>query len=411
MPGIDQLPSGKWRWIVQRNGKRYYGTRNTKKAARTFALDLEDLIDNRHVVDHPSGRHPAENLPPGVTACCREPDPPRALTLTFGAWRETWWEMVAPTREASTRAKNESYVRNHIAPHWDDRVLGPDLDRGIVKSGVQAWVNALRKDGDGLAVATILAVHALLVEILTAAVDDGILATNPARGVTLPRDNADEVVILDDVGQLLDLVRLFDRPDGLMVLTGGLSGLRWSELLGLRLDDWTGSSLAVLRPTRRIVRGPLVEAGGQLAHKAPKSAAGERLVPVIAPLALLLDDLAERRAAAPPCELCERPHLFVAAEGGPHRRSNFSRRVWAPRAVQVRKGLTFRGATRHTHESIMEQWVPEAARRRRLGHAVPGMGGVYGHDTPDMQRLVLGGWQERWERAVVDPGRRGWWCG
>lgn len=403
---LEDLPSGKVRWIVQKNGLRYADTRNTRKAARAFALDLEDLIDNQHVVDHPKGTHPAQNPPKGVEACCRPPDPSRALTMTFGAWRETWWDAVAPTREASTRAKNASYVRNHIAPRWDGETIGK-----IYKSDVQIWVNELRKDGGGLAVATILAVHALLVEILTAAVDDGILAINPARGVTLPRDDADEVVILDDVGQMLDLVALFDRPDGLMVLAGGLSGLRWSELLGLRTDDWTGGSLAVLRPTRRIKRGPLVEAGGQFGHKAPKSAAGERLVPVIDPLALLLDDLAERRANGRPCDLCERPHLFVAPRGGPHRRSTFGRRVWAPRAARVRKGLTFKGATRHTHESIMEQWVPEAARRRRLGHAVQGMSGVYGHDTPDMQALVLGGWRERWDRAVADPARRGWWCG
>lgn len=404
MPGLEKLPSGKWRWTVQRNGLRYADTRNARAAARSFALDLEDLIDNGHVVDHPKGTHPAKEPPPGVTPCCRPPDPPRSATTTFGAWRQTWWEAVGPTREPSTRAKNESLVRNHIGPRWDGHPLG-----AIVKSDVQAWVNDLRRGR--LAASSVVSVHALLVEILTAAVGDGILAANPARGVTLPRDDADEVLTLDDLGMLLDLVGLFDARDGLLVLAGGLSGLRWSELLGLRVDDWTGSSLAVLPPTRRVIRGPLVEVRGHFGHKAPKSEAGERLVPVIGPLAGLLDVLAEARHSGRPCEECGRPHLFVAAQGGPHRRSTFGRRTWAPRAEQVRPGVTFKGATRHFHESIMEQWVPEAARRRRLGHAIPGMGRVYGHDTPDMQALVLSGWQDRWEQAVSVPERRGWWCG
>lgn len=405
MPSLETLPSGRTRWVVSRNGLRYSSSLNSRTAARTFALNLEDLIDTDHIVDHPSGKHPAEHPPPGVKACCRPPDPPRAMTMTFGTWRETWWGATAPTRQASTRAKNVSYIRHHIAPHWDDRLLGPDGESGIVKSGVQRWVNSLPK-----AAATVAAIHALFVEILTAAVNDRILDANPARGITLPADDADEVTALDNLGQVFDLAALFERrDDGLLLLTGAGSGNRTSELFGLQVEDWDGSALHIRAPTRTICRGPLVEVAGQFHHKEPKSEAGKRVILMGKPWRPLLDDLADRRRNGKPCPLCGRPHLFVAPQGGPYRRSNFTRRLWAPRAEKIRAGLTFKGATRHTHESLMEQWVPESARRRRLGHAVEGMSGVYGHDTPDMQQLIVSGWEQRWMEAVST--RPGWWSG
>ncbi|XVV10809.1 hypothetical protein ACQP2X_39130 [Actinoplanes sp. CA-131856] len=52
---------------------------------------------------------------------------------------------------------------------------------------------------------------------------------------------------------------------------------------------------------------------------------------------------------------------------------------------------------RHTHGTWLdEDHTPEVAQAHRLGHAIPGIRGVYAHVTPTMTARLLEDLQARW---------------
>jgi integrase len=60
---------------------------------------------------------------------------------------------------------------------------------------------------------------------------------------------------------------------------------------------------------------------------------------------------------------------------------------------------------RHTHKTwLAEDGVEPVARDERLGHATPGMDGVYIHVTPAMRRKVLDVLQARWDEYRTSTG-------
>lgn len=122
----------------------------------------------------------------------------------------------------------------HAARVLGDRPLG-----SIRKSDVQAFVAGL-----DLAPSTVRVVHQHLNALLAAAVEDGLIAKNPAKGVKLPARGQGEVVppTVKQVAALLDAAPAWFRPA--VVLGAGL-GLRQAEACGLTVDriDWLGRAV------------------------------------------------------------------------------------------------------------------------------------------------------------------------
>jgi hypothetical protein len=50
---------------------------------------------------------------------------------------------------------------------------------------------------------------------------------------------------------------------------------------------------------------------------------------------------------------------------------------------------------------LIEDGIAEVARRARLGHKMKGMGRVYDHVTPEMERQILEALEERFVRSVL----------
>ncbi len=123
-----------------------------------------------------------------------------------------------------------------------------------------------------LAPATVAIVYAKLATLLEAAVDDGLLPKNPARGVKLPARAKGEVVspTTEQVAAVYEAAVSWLEPA--VVLGAGL-GLRAGEAAGLTLDRVLWLERAVRIDRQWLSRHGVAEFGP------PKSAASYRTIP------------------------------------------------------------------------------------------------------------------------------------
>lgn len=224
----------------------------------------------------------------------------------------------------------------------------------------------------GKAPATVRLAVGVLSKALRAAVEAGILGSNPARGIKLPKIERGEVASLDH-SQVAELADAIDPRYRALVLLGAYGGLRFGELAGLRR-----SRVDLVRRTVRVDE-IVVEIAGVHHWGQPKTAKGRRTVPIPR---FVADELQAHVGNMGSDEL-----VFTAPEGGPLRASLFRRRFFAP-AVNLAglSGLTPHGL-RHTAVSF---WINAGATAvevaKRAGHeSVVTVFNVYGHLLPDGQ--------------------------
>ena len=86
----------------------------------------------------------------------------------------------------TTAAQVDSHLRRNILPHFGDRAIAQ-----IRPSEVQAWV---KDRAQHLAPGTVEVVYRFLGSIFRMAVDDGLIAKTPCRGVKLPKVERPRVV-------------------------------------------------------------------------------------------------------------------------------------------------------------------------------------------------------------------------
>jgi integrase len=138
---------------------------------------------------------------------------------------------------------------------------------------------------------------------------------NPMAGVTIPaglpgRDN--RACELEEVHKMLQAL---DEPARTIVATAAFTGLRKSELRGLRWDDFDGSELRVSRSVWHRHIG------------VPKTLASAAPVPV---LPILARALAEHRARSR-----RDGFIFAAGNGAPLNLDNLARRVIRPALLKI----------------------------------------------------------------------------
>lgn len=133
----------------------------------------------------------------------------------------------------SSTAVVESAWRLHVEPVWGGKSVGE-----IRFSEVQTWVADLARGSEekrAMSATSVLRAHGVLAAILDNAVRDRRIATNPARGVALPRKVGREHRYLTHE----ELHRLAQASGSHATLIGllGYTGLRWGEVTGLRARD------------------------------------------------------------------------------------------------------------------------------------------------------------------------------
>ncbi|PLS25994.1 tyrosine-type recombinase/integrase [Bifidobacterium parmae] len=285
---------------------------------------------------------------------------PTAGRATVGSLWPAWVAAKKTRCKASYIDSLEREWRHRVEPRWGSRELA-----SITRGEVQEWVSLLSAgDGDGappVSATVVLRAEGILSALCRQAVRDRLIPANPCDDLELPRKRRKEHRYLTAP----ELVRLADEAGWrrVIVLTLGLTGIRWGELVGLTVGD------VDLEHRRLWVRRSATEVKGELVVDTPKS---DQWRKVVYP-ALLDDDL---RAL---CEgRADDAILFEAREGGYLRRthgpnSTASWFYWARKRAGITGEMTVHDL-RHTAASLMvASGANVKAVQRQLGHASASM--------------------------------------
>lgn len=144
-----------------------------------------------------------------------------------------------------------------------------------------------------------------------------------------------------------------ERHRGVVAIAAGV-GLRWGEAAGVCAD-----ALDLDRAQVRVVRtviGTVIEVAGHTSFKPfPKSAAGQRTVPLPAWLVTILREHLARH------ELGAGDLVFTNAVGGALRRTLFRSRIWRP--ALVRAGQL--GTLTRAGDAWVASWTDSTTQRHR----------------------------------------------
>lgn len=283
--------------------------------------------------------------------------------VTFRGYLSQWLDRCdreGGRSRKTYRSRAECYLET---ARWAD-----DLAANITPGDVRDHVRFLLESK--LGPSTVSAALSLLRSVLGDAVEDGIIATNPAHGVQLPRDarkrkakdrrKARNPLTRDELVALLvcDKLSLCDRA---MIATGALCGLRAGEVYGMPLDHVAATDGLLMLD---------VEFGGY--GGAPTKSDERRQVPALGAARELL----EAWLAAVPRSKARNPEglLFPGLGGG--RRSLSHASSWLEyrmRLAGLSRAVRFHDL-RHTAATALENgWFgPPMAREHVqavLGHS------------------------------------------
>lgn len=344
MAGYRRLPSGKYQATVRLpDGSRRTHTDPLKGRVRAWADDLEADIRSGQWAD------------------------PRHGQTTMNAWWKTW----SATRviETATTKRDISLWRNHVQPRWGTVPLA-----AINSWDVEAWIAKMVKDGVGRS--TIHHSVRLLRQMLTEAVRHRLIKTNPATDVRSPAapKHVDRFLTREEF-DALDAQMTCPR-DRAMLRLMVFGGLRWGEVAGLHAHrvNLEQRWLLVVEVQRR----------DRSLKDMPKSAAGQRYVPITDELAEALEPLLSGGA--------QDGLLFPGVAY-----TNWRRRVFVP-AVE-RAGLARPWPTIHDMRHTFGSWLAESN--------VPptDIMALMGHGSLRATERYLHSFPARFDRALVALSR------
>ena len=168
----------------------------------------------------------------------------RAKTYTVGNWLGVWYENYAKIKmRPSTYLTYHGYIENHIKPQLGKIPLN-DLTtlhlqqfyKKLLAEGRVERIEA-QKQPKGLSAKTVRNIHQIISSALKLAVEQRLIARNPADGCALPKAERKEMQTLP-VEQLTSFLREA-KDSGVFALyyIDLTTGLRRGELLGLKWSD------------------------------------------------------------------------------------------------------------------------------------------------------------------------------
>lgn len=286
--------------------------------------------------------------------------------LTVAQWLERHIEHLTGV-DAGTRAQYVRYTANDIAP-----VLGDIPLTALTPDDVAAWMNGMRKkDGSKPSGKTVANKHGFLAGSLNAAVERGLIKSNPCDHTKLPRWHREEMVFLepDEYAILHQALPEYWRPLTDFLVT---SGTRWSEATALKPADIDvrGGTVRIYKAWKRVD-------GSGYSLGPTKTKMSTRTINVPADVLDQLDLSGEW--------VFTNSGRGRSNTGGAVRIHSFTPNVWHPAVQRAQQaGLTKRPRIhdlRHTCASwLIQAGRPLPAIQQHLGHeSITTTVGTYGH--------------------------------
>lgn len=296
--------------------------------------------------------------------------PPTKVLL--GDYLKKWLQDYAVGAVAATTQPGyRMIIRRHIVP-----ALGYVPLTRLAPQALQGYYS--QKLADGLSGATVRQHHAILHKALRHAVRWGLLGRNPADLVDPPRAGTFDARVWDEEQTHLFLGEARKTsPYYALYLTAILSGMRQSELLGLRWSDVDlGLGVAkVVQSFHRVAGNKKDGRAPQALFKAPKSESSRRAVAL--PPAVI-DELRRIRAEQEEVKpmlgdrYCDHDLIFCQPDGKPEHAHNIVARDFHPTCERAKVPRVRFHDLRHLHAShLARAGVPIKVVQERLGHASP----------------------------------------
>jgi integrase len=298
---------------------------------------------------------------------------PSASRMRFGEWAATFLA-TASDIDSNTRATYVRDIDRYLLPRFGNTPLSQikaldirqwmadELAAGIAPSSVHRHFRTLRR-------------------VLNVAVDSELLVRSPCARIRPPAFEPTEMRFLtaEEVHRLAGEIPVQFRT---LVYTAAYTGMRWSELVGLRRG--------ALDPGRRAVAvtEQLVRVERQWVRKAPKTAAGRRRIALPPFLTELLETQLADHALPGPDGL-----VFPNKAGKPIQQSSFNSHYWTPAKEKAGlQGVRFHDL-RHTAVALaIAMGAHPKAIQARMGHgSVQVTLDRYGHLFPELDSAIAEG--------------------
>ena len=315
----------------------------------------------------------------------------RPSKTTFAEYLERWLK---------------DYARPNLSPRSHERYAGIIKKYLITEMGnipltqlkpehIQRHYTNIRSQG--LKPETIRFHHAVIHKALQTAIKWGLLHRNAADGVDVPRDGHTEMQTWDDfeVRQFLDTAK--DSIYYALFHTALFTGMRRSELLGLKWEDVEIQTISVRRSLHHLKSGDYI-------FTDPKSDKSRRTIALSPSSVLVLAEHKERQQAIRTMlgETLGKDDLVFSTPQGSPLRPNTITRAWTMLADKAGvKPIRLHDA-RHTHASLMlKQGIHPKIVQERLGHSTISMTlDIYSHVAPGLQEAAARSFD-----ALVNPER------
>ena len=346
MSSIHREPNGRWRARYRDRSGRSRSKNFARKAdARVFLDQIGHDLHQGTWID------------------------PKLARIPFEAWADRWWPTTVKLRP-TTRHGYWGILQRHVRPYFTGRRLS-DIDYMDVEDFIAHQLNR------GLSPKFTRDCVSVLSLIMKSAVRANLRRDNPAADhhIPIPKRKLHEgdVLSMEQVHQLVAHVREPYKPAVWLLM---LAGIRPAELCGLRVCDVDFDKRIIhvhqtVLPVHRYDRE-----GFGLVTRPPKTAAGDRRIPIPEWLCRDLSAMVTARhggtskAADDPREF-----LFQTRYGNPLNRDKLRQDVIRPALRAAGLPETFRTYDlRHSHASVMiDLGVNLLALAQRMGHSDPAM--------------------------------------
>lgn len=300
--------------------------------------------------------------------------------VTVGEYLERWLNDSQPNLSPRGFERYKGIVKQHLIP-----ALGSMKLTQLRPEQLQKHYTA--KQEEGLSPRTVRYHHAVLHVALKTAVQWGLIPRNPADAVTIPRIRRTEMQTWGEH----EIVQFIEAAKGsryyVLVYTALFTGMRRSELLGLKWGD-----VDLMMGQIYVSRGLHHLKNGSYVFTETKSAKSRRTIALPPTVTLLLKEHLEQwklEGIVHGVPSKDDDLVFCTQEGKPLR-PNTVTRAWTILAKKAGLKVIRLHDARHTHASIMlKQGIHPKIVQERLGHSSIQMTlDTYSHVAPGLQEAA-----------------------